>query len=143
MKLHNRFYQKRRINIFTNSIIIKFMKRTNSYLRIVTLIALFSGFALSAIAKNEVKQLICEYKTNPLGIDILKPRLSWQVVSADKDVMQTAYEVRVADSPSKLNSNKLIWSTGKVNESQSVDVVYLSLIHISEPTRLGMISYAV
>ena len=40
------------------------MKRTNSYLRIVTLIALFSGFALSAIAKNEVKQLICEYKTD-------------------------------------------------------------------------------
>jgi len=100
------------------------MKRTNNYLRIVTLFVLFSGFAFSAIAKNEVKQLICEYKTNPLGIDVLKPRLSWQLVSGDKDVMQTAYEVRVADSPSKLNSNKLIWSTGKVNGSQSVSVVY-------------------
>jgi len=100
------------------------MKRTNSYLRIVTLFVLFSGFALSVIAKNEVKQLICEYKTNPLGIDVLKPRLSWQLLSADKDVMQTAYEVRVAESPSKLNSNKLIWSTGKVDGSQSVSVVY-------------------
>jgi len=100
------------------------MKRTNSYLRIITLLLLFNGLAIAAIAKNEVKQLICEYKINPLGIDVLKPRLSWQLVSAEKDVMQAAYELRVAESPSKLNSNKLIWSSGKVVGSQSVSVVY-------------------
>ena len=100
------------------------MKRTNNYLRIVTLLLLFNGLAIAAIAKNEVKQLICEYKTNPIGIGVVKPRLSWQLVSSENDVMQTAYELRVAESPSKLNSNKLIWTTGKVNSSQSVSVVY-------------------
>ncbi len=100
------------------------MKTISSFSRMMTLLLLFNGLAFAAIAKNEVKQLICEYKTNPLGIDIAKPRLSWQLLSSDNGVMQTAYEVRVAESPAKLNSGKLIWTTGKINDSQSVDVIY-------------------
>jgi len=100
------------------------MKKTICYLKSVTLLLLISGLAITVIAKNEVKQLVCEYKTNPLGIDVLKPRLSWQLVSSEKDVMQTAFEVRVAESPSKLSSGKLMWTTGKVNGSQSVNIVY-------------------
>jgi len=100
------------------------MKRIKTVLRIIIFLTFVNGLAISAYAKNEVKQLICEYKTNPLGIDVLNPRLSWQLFSTEKEVMQTAYEVRVAESAAKLNSNKLIWSTGKVNSSQSVSVVY-------------------
>jgi alpha-L-rhamnosidase len=100
------------------------MKKMTCYLKILTLLLLGNGVAMNVIAKNELKQLICEYKTNPLGIDVQKPRLSWQLVSSENDVMQTAYEIRVAESPAKLNSNKLIWSTGKVNSSQSVSVIY-------------------
>ncbi|MCX6238886.1 MAG: family 78 glycoside hydrolase catalytic domain [Bacteroidia bacterium] len=100
------------------------MKNTNNYLRLIILLFLFNGLVIAAIAKNEVKQLICEYKTNPMGIDVAKPRLSWQLVSAENDVMQAAYEIKVAESPAKLNSGKLIWSTGKVNSSQSVSVIY-------------------
>jgi len=100
------------------------MKRTNSLLRILTLLLFVNGLAISAFAKNEVKQLICEYKTNPLGMDVLKPRLSWQLSSSEKDVMQTAYEIRVAETPAKLKSGKLIWSSGKVNTDQSIDVIY-------------------
>jgi alpha-L-rhamnosidase len=100
------------------------MKRTKTVLRILTFLLLFNGLGFAVIAKNEVKQLICEYKINPLGIDVVKPRLSWQLVSSENDVMQTAYEVRVAESSAKLNSNKLVWTTGKVNSSQSVSVVY-------------------
>ena len=100
------------------------MKKNNCYLSILSLLLLLNGLTVSAATKNMVKQLICEYKTNPLGIDVAKPRLSWQLVSSDKDVMQTAYEVRVANSPGKLKSGKLIWSTGKVNTSQSVGIVY-------------------
>ncbi len=100
------------------------MKQTNSYLRILTLLLLFNGLAIAAVAKNEVRQLICEYKTNPIGIDVVNPRLSWQLVSTEKEVVQTAYEVRVAESVAKLNSNQLVWTSGKVNSSQSVSVVY-------------------
>jgi len=100
------------------------MKKTTYYLKILTLLLLANGLAMNVIAKNEVKQLICEYKINPLGIDVQKPRLSWQLVSTENEVMQTAYEIRVAESPAKLNSNQLIWTTGKVNSSQSVSVIY-------------------
>jgi alpha-L-rhamnosidase len=100
------------------------MKKNNCFLRCIIILMIFCLIVLPAMAKTEIGQLICEYKINPLGIDVLKPRLSWQLVSSRNDVMQSAYEIRVADFPGKLNSDKLIWSTGKVNTTQSVNVVY-------------------
>jgi len=100
------------------------MSKIISFSRMITLLLLFNGLVFAAGAKTEVKQLICEYKTNPIGIDVTKPRLSWQLFSAENEVMQTAYEVRVAESPSKLGSGQQIWTTGKVTGSQSVDLVY-------------------
>jgi alpha-L-rhamnosidase len=100
------------------------MKRTNNFLGLITLLLLINGLSVSAFAKNEAKQLICEYKTNPLGIDIANPRLSWQLSASENNVMQSAYEIRVASSPEKLNSKQLVWSSGRVTSSQSVSVVY-------------------
>ena len=100
------------------------MKRTNNFLGLITLLLLINGLSVSAFAKNEAKQLICEYKTNPLGIDIANPRLSWQLSASEDNVMQSAYEIRVASSPEKLNSKQLVWSSGRVTSSQSVSVVY-------------------
>ena len=37
-----------------------------------------------------------EYATNPLGIDVRKPRLSWQLQSTARGLVQSAYQVRVA-----------------------------------------------
>jgi len=100
------------------------MKRTNNFLGLITLLLLINGLSVSAFAKNEAKQLICEYKINPLGIDIANPRLSWQLSASENNVMQSAYEIRVASSPEKLNSKQLVWSSGRVTSSQSVSVVY-------------------
>ena len=100
------------------------MKKIVSHLRMVIVLLLFNGLTFAAFAKNEVKQLVCEYKTDPIGIDIAKPRLSWQLSATENGVMQTAYEVRVAESADKLNSSNLLWSTGKVTSNQSVSVVY-------------------
>ncbi len=87
---------------------------------LLVLMAISSLNAFSA-AKTEVKELICEYHTNPLGIDIQKPRLSWQIVSTEENVLQTAYEIKVTDQSDK---GKLLWTSGKVNSAQSVDVTY-------------------
>src|SRR5271168_3690571 len=59
-----------------------------------------------------VKNLRCEYKVDPMGIDVHKPRLSWELVSAEKGVMQTSYEVRVAVSEVDLTKGKVIWDSG-------------------------------
>lgn len=80
---------------------------------------------ISLSAETNVSDLVCEYKTDPIGIDVEIPRLSWKILSEAYNVKQHAYEIRMAVSPEHLTkSEKLIWSTGKVVSDQSVGVVY-------------------
>lgn len=51
--------------------------------------------SLPAIAVT-VADLRCEYRTNPLGIDVTAPRLSWKLESKARGARQTAYQVLVA-----------------------------------------------
>jgi alpha-L-rhamnosidase len=71
----------------------------------------------------QVTQLTCEYRSNPVGIDVIQPRLSWKLVSERRNVKQNAYQIQVAVAPD-LFDNQLIWDTGKVISDQSVHVVY-------------------
>ncbi len=71
-----------------------------------------------------VYDLTCAYKTNPLGIDDLQPRLSWKIRSTQKDVVQTAYEIRVSAEQNKWSSSVLVWQSGKVTSDQSIHVPY-------------------
>lgn len=109
------------------------MKKNYYCLSIGTIVMFFSMLFTSAYATNEVVQLVCEYHMNPLGIDVQKPRLSWQIRSAGENLLQTAYEIRVADSPAHLfRKNKQIWTSGKVESAKSVNVIY------EEPTLKSM-----
>jgi len=97
----------------------------NRLIRGFALFFILNSLSFGVFAKNEVKQLICEYKTNPIGIDVPKPRLSWQITSTENGMMQSAYEVRVAASAKDLNKPaRVLWTSGKVNSSQSVDIIY-------------------
>jgi alpha-L-rhamnosidase len=78
-----------------------------------------------AVAQLQVSNLLCENLSNPVGIDVSQPRLSWQLVSDKRNLMQTAYEIRVSSDGSSLVQNKnLTWSTGKINSDSSVHVSY-------------------
>jgi len=70
-----------------------------------------------------LKNLRCEYKENPIGIDVAQPRLSWQLTADGRGVMQAAYQVRVAPSEAGLTTSP-IWDTGRVDSDQSIHVVY-------------------
>jgi len=101
------------------------MKRIIHGVKLLTVVFLFSSLTVSAAEKIMAEELVCEYHTNPVGIDVQNPRLSWKIFSDQQDVLQTAYEIRVADSPANLKrKNRLIWSSGKVNSDQSVNVEY-------------------
>src|SRR5690606_6127307 len=54
---------------------------------------------------------------------VLKPRFSWQLVSADRGVVQTAYQIRGAEEPGRLRRNS-IWDTGKVASGESIHREY-------------------
>ncbi len=53
-----------------------------------------------------VRDLKCEYKVNPIGIDVAKPRLSWKLTSAARGVKQSAYELRTALRKEKLEAGR-------------------------------------
>ncbi len=78
-----------------------------------------------SFAKTSLTGLKCEYLTNPLGLNILHPRFTWQIESQEENFIQTAYEIRVATSVMMLDQkNKLVWNSGKVNSDHSVNVEY-------------------
>jgi len=96
-----------------------------NHFRILLSIVLFSTITFLTNAKTQVTNLVCEYLVNPIGIDVQKPRLSWQIFSDEQNVMQSAYEIMVADSPENLNKkSRLIWTSGKVTGEESVNVEY-------------------
>ncbi|HUT28353.1 MAG TPA: glycoside hydrolase family 78 protein [Sedimentisphaerales bacterium] len=72
-----------------------------------------------------VQSPVCEYKTNPLGIDVKKPRLSWKITSSDRAVTQSAYQIHAAAHVDDLKSGRdLLWDSGKAESDRSIHVVY-------------------
>src|SRR5512146_882505 len=72
-----------------------------------------------------IDHLTCEYRTNPLGIDVRQPRLSWQMHSEQRGARQTACQILAAPSETGLNSRTdLLWDSGKIESDQSVHVPY-------------------
>ena len=72
-----------------------------------------------------VSGLRVEYLSNPLGIDAARPRLSWRLASSERNTMQTAYEIQVANSEANLTRGKLLfWDSGRVVSEASVFVDY-------------------
>lgn len=86
------------------------------------IVVLLSVVTFSAVAGElNVGELVCEYQVNPLGIDVAVPRFSWQLHSAQRSVLQASYELRVGlDSAFQT----LVWQSGHVASSQSVNVPY-------------------
>lgn len=54
----------------------------------------------------------------PVGLDTQQPRFSWKLVSDKRNVLQTAYEIKV------LFGKSTIWGSGRVAGDQSVFVPY-------------------
>jgi alpha-L-rhamnosidase len=66
-----------------------------------------------------------EYLTNPIGIDVVQPRLSWRIASARRNTMQAAYQIQVAGSEASLAGGaNLLWDSGRVASETSVFVEY-------------------
>ncbi len=73
----------------------------------------------------EVENLRCEYLVNPLGIDVMSPRLSWSMVSDKRGDFQQACQILVASSPEILAGNKGdMWNTDRLETDQSIQVGY-------------------
>lgn len=90
----------------------------------------FSATILLAYTINaqvKVQKLLTENLSNPIGMDVTAPRLSWQLVSDKRNTMQTAYEVKVGTTANLSKEKNLQWSSGKINSDSSVQVGYKGL----------------
>jgi len=67
--------------------------------------------------------LTCEHKVNPLGVDVLHPRLSWKINSTGFNITQAAYSIRVSVN-NRFSSSGITWNSGKVTSAESVLVPY-------------------
>ena len=66
-------------------------------------------------AQVKVEHLLTENEVDPLSIDALTPRFSWQLSAIDKrDIMQTAYEIKVSTYTDLKKGKHNVWATGKI-----------------------------
>jgi len=107
---------------------------------------------LASLHATDLTNLRCEYREDPLGIDVTKPRLSWVIEARSQNAegalanpektgealtgmaegntdvrsqKQTAYQVLVASAPELLaNDQGDLWDSGKVASDQSIQVEY-------------------
>ncbi|MES2693275.1 MAG: hypothetical protein V4773_07355, partial [Verrucomicrobiota bacterium] len=95
------------------------------------------SLAIAAAAEVNVAALRCEYRVDPVGIDVTRPRLSWHLRpgdSARRGVRQTAYRVLVASSTERLAENRGdLWDSGKISADAMAGIEYLG-----EPPARGL-----
>lgn len=98
------------------------MNRVSGLVVIIALTTCAAGGAL------QPKQLECEYRASPLGIDTLTPRLSWMLQTdrkTERGQRQTAYHILVASSEQLLRPGEAdLWDSGRSASDQSRLIPY-------------------
>jgi alpha-L-rhamnosidase len=102
---------------------------SNALNKLTTALLIVMGMVSSAPAESAPapRELRCENRVDPQGIDQIQPQLSWEMAATagERGVSQSAYQVLVASSAEKLASGVGdLWDSGKVTSDQSVHVAY-------------------
>lgn len=84
--------------------------------------------ALATVASAQdvsICQMLTENLQSPWGIDTDHPRFAWQTGSTQKDVVQTAYQIRVGTSREQLAKQQAdLWDTGKTMSDEQLWIKY-------------------
>ncbi|MBP7948530.1 MAG: glycoside hydrolase family 78 protein [Verrucomicrobiales bacterium] len=78
-----------------------------------------------ASANLKAQDLRCEYRTNPVGMDVTVPRLSWTLAAEQRAQRQSACRILVAASREALASGRGdLWDSGRMNANESLHHEY-------------------
>ena len=75
----------------------------------------------------QIEKLRVEYRENPIGLDVAKPRFSWILKTEKENCMQSAYRLCVmetADADLETACGSCVWDSLRVESDQSVLVEY-------------------
>jgi len=86
----------------------------------------------------EVTGLRTDHADEPLGIDELQPRFSWQLRSDRRAVRQTAYRVTVRELDGSRDAGREAWDSGWVTGPDQLGVVYTGA-PLTSRTRYGWV----
>ncbi len=94
--------------------------KTRMYLSM--LLCVLAGMSAAGVVPGRLR---CELRDNPLGIDTVKPRLSWEMTSEQRGQVQTAWQVLAAASAEALGQDKGdLWDSGKRQGNQAAGIAY-------------------
>ncbi len=118
--------------------LMKIIKNANRFsmnrFKIVALLSTLLAGVSCISQQNQtimVSNLKVEGRSGLNGIEQQHPRLSWQILSASRNIIQTGYQIIVAGSIKKIDQNiGDVWSSEKINSAASVNIPY-PLINLS------------
>ncbi|WP_208585519.1 alpha-L-rhamnosidase [Gracilibacillus suaedae] len=77
----------------------------------------------------EVYDVRCEYRRNPIGIDVKEPRISWKIRSDKRNVRQEKFQIQLSYENKFLN---IIWDSQEVVSEQNLHVVLTGINLVSQ-----------
>src|SRR5450631_3964155 len=89
--------------------------KKNFFFLVTGVLIIHTGFS-----QLTFKNLRCEDRANPVGLDITRPRFSWQLQPDQRNLRQTAYEIQLGNKWDK----REIWNSGRQSGHWSVYVPY-------------------
>jgi alpha-L-rhamnosidase len=64
--------------------------------------------------------LHCEYRRDPLGLDVATPRLGWGLAEGGRDAVQSAWQIQVGSAPGLAEA----WDSGRVAGDTQIALAY-------------------
>ena len=109
------------------------MRRGRKILSLILALTLLMGIAVQSgvsafaegVSDSVIVGLQTDYTTNPIGSDASTPTFSWQMQSAARGQLQSAYQIMVSSSAEKLAAGDYdMWDSGKVESGIAVGIPY-------------------
>jgi alpha-L-rhamnosidase len=88
-------------------------------MKVIFFLLFFSTLSAQAQSALNLLDLRCEYRENPLNIAEKQPRLSWKITAKTRNILQSAYEIRVATA-ADFSPKSILWSSSKVASEASI-----------------------
>ncbi|MDR0371680.1 MAG: hypothetical protein LBH80_07525, partial [Prevotellaceae bacterium] len=78
-------------------------------------------FSLQLMGETRIVNQKTEYQRNPIGLDVRKPRFSWEMQSDARAKKQTSYRITVSKDRNFVNT---VWDSGQTTSDKSVHIAY-------------------
>jgi len=90
-------------------------------LKMVLLASILLSISIPSISIPNIENLMVEYSRTPIGIDVDRPRFSWQMTApeGERAYVQTAYRIELRNT-----SGETVWDSKKVESQISLGIPY-------------------